>query len=305
MKRFRLASVIVIVTLGVALPAPGASARYTLHNSADVTQTDVVNGSEFNTCGNRISGLSGWSSSSTLEQLGGTLPPEATGPASYEVFQFPAGRDPSEFQFVFDPAGSSYVIYGPDGTTIIESAPRVLAFTTAPRVVIPGGPIDQSGLYIYTDVAFDKAIVPAAPVGSTLGIKPLGGASLRELTVVDCAPTEQIVSIDAQPGKPGNRVNPASSRPTLVILVKGSRAFDVTKIATAKVGTASPVTSGMYGSLSTPFDANGDGFKDRRYYFRPSQTGLTCASTSVTIRGTLTSGTWWSGTDRITPTYCI
>ena len=305
MKRFRTAFLIVTTLASIALLAPGASARYTLHNSADVTQADVVNGSEFNTCGNRISGRSGWSSFSTLEQLGGTLPPEATGPASYEVFQFPAGRDPSDFQFVFDVAGGSYVIYGPDGTTIIETAPRVLAFDTAPRVVVPGGPIDQEGLFIYTDVAFDEAIAPAAPVGSTLGIKPLGGASLLELTVVDCAPTEQIVSIDAQPGKPGNPVNPASGRPTLVILVKGSRVFDVTKIATARVGTATPVTSGDYWLLSRPKDLNGDGFKDRRYYFRPNQTGLTCASTSVTIRGTLRSGSAWSGTDRIKPTYCV
>ena len=189
---------------------------------------------------------------------------------------------------------------------MIESAPRVLAFETAPRVIIPGGPLAQPEdfdptqfLYIYSQVAFDKTISPAAPVGSTLGIKPLSGAALRVLNVVACTPTNVVASIDAQPGLSKNPVKISSTKPTLVILVKGSATLDVTKIATAKVGNASPVVSGVFSVLSKPADLTGDGRKDRLYFFRPSQTGLTCSSTSVTIGGTLAGGALWSGTDAI------
>ncbi len=151
---------------------------------------------------------------------------------------------------------------------------------------------------------FDQTISPAAPVGSTLGIKPIGGASLRELTVVDCAPAPVQASIDAQPGLSSNPVAPSSGSPTLVILVKGSSTLDVTKIATATVGGASPVTSGVFGPLSKPADVNHDGLEDRLYFFRPNQTGLTCSSTSVTIAGSMAGGGAWSGTDQIKPILC-
>ena len=83
--------------------ATAAGAKFTSHNGADLTQTDVVQGSEFNTCGDRISGLIGWGTTLTLEQLGGSLPPEATGPADYEVFRFPPGANPQDYSAVFDP----------------------------------------------------------------------------------------------------------------------------------------------------------------------------------------------------------
>ena len=41
MKRFRTACVIATAMFAVALLATGASAKYTLHNSADMTETDV------------------------------------------------------------------------------------------------------------------------------------------------------------------------------------------------------------------------------------------------------------------------
>ena len=63
MSRARITVVIAVVALTIGL-APSASAKFTTHNGADVTQTDVVNGDEFNTCGNRISGLAGYGTSS-------------------------------------------------------------------------------------------------------------------------------------------------------------------------------------------------------------------------------------------------
>jgi hypothetical protein len=56
--------------------------------------------------------------------------------------------------------------------------------------------------------------------------------------------------------------------------------------------------------LSKPADLTGDGRKDRLYFFRPSQTGLTCTSTSVTIGGSLSGGETWSGMDAIKPVGC-
>ena len=254
-----------------------------------------MNGSEFNTCGDHISGRSAWSSF----QLVDPVPGSAFSPARYEVFQFPPGTSPSDYQFNYDVNTQAGSFTDANGNV----APRVLAFTTGPLTLIPGGPIQQDNLYLYTNVSFNEPVSPAAPVGSILGIKPLGMSSLRQLTVVDCAPA-LTASIDAQPGIKTNPVAPSSSNPTLIILVKGSATLDVTKITGAAVGGASPVTTGIFGPLSKPADLTGDGKKDRLYFFRPSQTGLTCASTSVTIGGSLSGGGTWSGTDAIKPVAC-
>ena len=130
---------------------------------------------------------------------------------------------------------------------------------------------------------------------------PGGKAAVGVLIVGGCwtPPSYGVGSFDAQPGLSKNPVKISSTSPTLVILVKGSATLDVTKIATAKVGNASPVVSGVFSVLSKPADLTRDGRKDRLYFFRPSQTGLTCSSTSVTIGGTLTGGALWSGTDAI------
>jgi hypothetical protein len=294
--------------------ATAAGAKFTSHNGADLTQTDVVQGSEFNTCGDRISGLIGWGTTLTLEQLGGSLPPEATGPADYEVFRFPPGANPQDYSAVFDPNTGEVLRYElVVGGTVVDIAPKILTFTSGNRVAIPGGPIEQPTdfdptviEYIYTSVPFAQTISPAAPIGATLAIKPAGGAALRLLTVVACTtpPTDVVASIDAQPGLSVNKVKVTSGLPTLVILVKGSATFNVTKITSASVGAALPVKSGIFKALSTPVDLTGDGRKDRLYFFRPNQTGLTCSSTSVTIGGSLSSGAHWSGTDTVKPVGC-
>ena len=311
----RITVVMALAFCLVVTIATTAGAKFTSHNGADLTQTDVVQGSEFNTCGDHISGLIGWGTTLTLDQLGGSLPPEATGPADYEVFQFPPGANPQDYQAVFDSTGEVVLRYEllDGGGNVVDTAPKVATFTTGNRTVIAGGPIEQPTdadpnviEYIYTSVPFTQPISPAAPVGATLAIKPTGGAALRLLTVVACTtpPTDVVASIDAQPGLSVNKVKVSSGLPTLVILVKGSATLDVTTISTAKVGPASPVTSGIFKLLSKPADLNGDGRKDRLYFFRPNATGLTCSSTSVTIAGTLTGGAHWSGTDSVKPVGC-
>ena len=299
------------VVFGMASPA---SARFSVHNGADVTQTDVVASSEYNTCGDKISGISGWGTTSTLEQLGGSLPPEATGNAKYEVFLFTGGRGPADAQVTFNDDGTTTYNYSSDGSVV----PRVAAFDGPTRVAL-ATPIQQvsddgSGtiLYIYSEAPFAQTISPAAPVGSKLAIKPLGGAAFRVLDVVTCSttppppppPVTVTAKIDAQPGLSPNYVIPSSGAPTLAILVKGSATLDVTKISTAKVGAAGPVTSGLFGLLGKPYDIDRDGKADRLYFFKPNQAGLTCSSTSVTIAGTLQGGSTWSGTDSVKPVFC-
>ena len=148
-----------------------------------MTQTDVVQGSETNTCGDRISGQSGWYSLLAPDQIG-TLPAEAYGSATYEVFAFPPGWGTiSSDQYVF----GSPPYYEKDIDGVLVQAPLVMTFPTGPRAALTP-PVDQSPLYIYTSVAFDEAVSPAAPVGSTLGIGVPGKVELRKLTVVDCTP---------------------------------------------------------------------------------------------------------------------
>ena len=207
------------------------------------------------------------------------------------MFQFPAGRDPNQFEFEFDSTTQqgSYVIRDALGTS---SRPRHGCWRSRPPPWCPdprrsNGRCSDSGLFLYSTVAFNEPISPSAPVASTLGIKPLGQSTLRLLSVVDCAPPAPVAVIDAQPGLSSNPVNPASTKPTLVIRFRKGLTWMSPRSPPPRSG-ASPVTSGLFGRLSRPHDVNGDGRKDRLYFFRPSQTGLTCASRSVTIGGTLT-----------------
>jgi len=302
-KRYLIAPVIVLAAMGVL--ATPASARFTLHNSNDVTETDVVAGSELKTCGDHVSGRIGWSSFSTVGE--GALPDAATSAASYELFVFTNGRGPADASPTFNDDGSTTYVYNGDGTAV-----QRVPFVTQPRLLVDP-PIEQTSdgstsiMYVYSRVTFSQTIAPAAPVGSTVYIKPIGGASFLVLDVVDCAPAPPVsvtASIDAQPGISPNYVAPSSSGPTLAILVKGSATLDVTKISTARVGAANPVSSGLFGFLSKPYDVDRDGKLDRLYFFRPNQTGLTCSSTSVVVAGTLQGATSWSGTDSVKPVFC-
>ena len=144
MSRARITVAIAVVALTIGL-APSASAKFTTHNGADVTQTDVVNGDEFNTCGNRISGLAGFGTSTgDLDTTDPAVIDTVTRTTSYEVFQFPAGSTPVRLPVHrgSEHGVGSYVKVDGNGN-VIESVPRVLAFETAPRVIIPGGPLVQ------------------------------------------------------------------------------------------------------------------------------------------------------------------
>lgn len=177
MKRASTASVIVIAMLAVAVLAPVASAKFTTHNSPGLaTETDSVS------CGDHISGRSGWTSLIPPDQIG-ALPPGATsGTALYDVFEFHQGWDFAADEFVWEPPAAPFYKLGD------AIAPRVLTFfTESPRRVLATPELAADGVsWVYAVVPFDETLDPIAPAGSILGIGPQGPAILNKLTVVDC-----------------------------------------------------------------------------------------------------------------------
>jgi len=176
-KRASTVSVIITAVFTVAVLAPVASAKFTTHNSPGLaTETDSVS------CGDHISGRSGWTSLIPPDQIG-TLPPAATsGTALYDVFSFPEGWNFASDEFVWEPPAAPFY---KDGDAI---APRVLTFfTDSPRRVLATPELAQDNVsWVYAVVPFDETLDPVAPVGSILGIGPPGPVILNKLTVVDC-----------------------------------------------------------------------------------------------------------------------
>ena len=177
MKRASTVSVIITAMFAVAVLAPVASAKFTSHNSPGLaTETDSVS------CGDHISGRSGWTSPIPPDQIG-ALPPEATsGTNLYDVFDFPQGWDFANDEFICEPPAAPYYKNGD------EIAPRVLTFVTdSPRKLLATPELAQDNVnWVYAAVHFDEALDTIAPTGSTLGIGPPGPVILNKLTVVDC-----------------------------------------------------------------------------------------------------------------------
>jgi hypothetical protein len=105
------------------------------------------------------------------------------------------------------------------------------------------------------------------------------------------------VRIDVRPGSTSNKVDPHQSTPLLPVLVYGSATLDVRSIAAVHLQKAGPKS--VSPELRRPYDANRDGYLDRRYYFAPSATGIRCGQTSVTLTGRTSSGLRFTGTDAI------
>ena len=225
--------------------ASTAGAKFTSHNGEDLTQTDVVQGSEVNTCGHHVSGLIGWGTTLTLEQLGGTLPAVATGPADYEVFRFPPGSNPGDYIAVFDSPPSVVLRYElVVGGTVVDTAPKIVIFASAPGrdPAAPSNsrpsstrPRSSTSTPRCRSRRRSRPPFPSAPsLRSSRPAKRPSGSSPSSR--VRRPPTDVVASIDAQPGLSVNKVKVPSGLPTLVILVKGSATFDVTEIASASVG---------------------------------------------------------------------
>jgi hypothetical protein len=94
-----------------------------------------------------------------------------------------------------------------------------------------------------------------------------------------------------------NYVLPRVRAPPLPVLVYGSPDVDVRSTASVQLQDAAPGL--VPGFLTRPFDADHDGYLDRVYWFSPAATGIVCGQRSVTMTGSTSSGTHFSGTDAI------
>ena len=247
------------------LAAPSASARWTIHNDADVTQILAPPGGvDGETCADRVRGQAGWAASDSS----GTYvpPPLAYDPVLYDIWTKPRGA-PNGGEIVQTDAGVEYRLAGvPD-----VPAAFVKHFTTSRRhAVTPPYLIPNlSGLYLFTIGTFYTALPSYIDPGDPVGVKPTAtGSDFLTLTAISCSPAA--VRIDVLPGVSPNNVDPRQTAPLLPVLVYGSSTLDVRTIAGVHLQNAGPKS--VAANLRRPFDADHDGFLDRTYYFSPKAT---------------------------------
>jgi hypothetical protein len=297
MRRKILVGAVVGIVVMAASVLP-ASARWTFTNGTpdlDLTSPDPASTNSV-VCSNRITGRSG-------TQL---TDPALWGPDSVNVYT--ASESLSGWQVV-----SGGIVPPGDPTGVTPLAP-VATFATGPKTAlnpaetfeVPSGDI----LTVYAAAAFDVTL-PAGtiPVGNSVLIVKQGKTAYLTATAVSCPdtppPTTLPVTVDVLPGISPNYVIPSLKPAVLPVRIFGSASVDVTKLATIKVGNATPATVPPWlSSLFAPKDRNGDGFLDRDVLVSPAATGITCASTSVAVTGTLTGGATFAGSDSVKPIVC-
>ena len=192
------------------LAAPSASARWTIHNDADVTQILAPPGGvEGETCADRVRGQAGWAASDSS----GTYvpPPLAYDPVLYDIWTKPRGA-PNGGEIVQTDAGVEYRLAG------VPDVPAVFVkhFTTSRRhAVTPPYLIPNlSGLYLFTIGTFYTALPSYIDPGDPVGVKPTAtGSDFLTLTAISCSPAA--VRIDVLPGVSPNNVDPKTDRATL------------------------------------------------------------------------------------------
>jgi hypothetical protein len=291
-RRGAVALVAAIAT--VVLVPSTASARWRFHNDADVTQISAPpGGTEDQTCTNLLKGQTGWAVDPGGDPNTYPVPDIAYQAVTYDVWTKPSDA-PAGGQITFRDPDVEYLL--PDGTTV--PAVFVKQFTTSDRVAVTP-PITTPALspnYLFTRGHFSTSLPPGIAPGDPVGIKPTAsGSEFITLTAVDC--TRVAVRIDVRPDSSANNVDPRRSSPLLPVLVYGSSTFDVRSIAAVHLQNAAPKS--VSPELRRPYDANGDGYLDRRYYFAPSATGIRCGQTSVTLTGRTSAGLRFTGTDAI------
>lgn len=109
------------------------------------------------------------------------------------------------------------------------------------------------------------------------------------------------VTIDLKPGSLSNPVNPRASG-MLPVAILSTAGFDARSVdpGTVRFG---PAGTEAAPSRTAHEDADGDGATDVILHFRTAQTGITCATSSVTLTGRA-FGVPVSGTDSLLPTGC-
>jgi hypothetical protein len=280
----------------IALAPSAAVATWRVHNDADVTQiTAPPGGTEDQTCANELRGQTGFALDPGVDPAVFVIPPIAFQAVTYDVYTKPAGAPNGG---TIDDTDAGIVYNEPDGITSVPAL-FVKQFTTSPRTAVTPPqnlPDHGTNFYLFTIGNFSTPLPASIHSGDPVGIKPAsGGSTFVTLTAVDCGPVP--VRIDVRPGSSTNNVNPRQSTPLLPVLVYGSSTIDVRTIAAVHLQNASP--KAVAANLRRPFDADGDGFLDRRYYFAPSATGIRCGQTTVALTGRTTSGLHFKGTDPI------
>jgi hypothetical protein len=278
------------------LGVPSASARWTIHNDADVTNiTAPPGGVDGETCADRVRGRAGWAVSESPDVY--APPALAYQAVQYDIWTKPATA-PTGGDIQLAPNGQDVVYVQPDTTSV--PAAFVKRFTTSRRhAVMPPYLIpDFGGLYLYTIGTFYTALPHSIAAGDPVGIKPTAtGSDFLTLTAIDCAPA--VVRVDVRPGVTPNNVNPRQATPLLPVLVYGNATLDVRSIAAVHLKNAGP--HAVAADLRRPFDADGDGFLDKTYYFSPKATGIGCGEASVTLAGRTNAGLRFEGSDSVRP----
>lgn len=104
--------------------------------------------------------------------------------------------------------------------------------------------------------------------------------------------------VDVRPGVTPNTVDPTSTAP-VPFAVLSEPGFDATKInlATLRIGATGP-------GSTFAIDVDNDGDIDLGSTFVPARAGLPCGATSLTVRGGLTDGPPFKGTDTVVTPAC-
>jgi hypothetical protein len=290
------------VTLAATVLAPQASARWAVGNG--ITDLEIADptppAQPGEVCTGHIEGRAGLSTQT--EPTSTTPPPPGPyPPLTVQLFTGPdlvgAQGEPGGLRLL-DPND-------PNGTGAL--IPPIATVTTAPLTALsPPEAYDANGVatWEYAAAAFSFTLASGT-------IQPGDDVALREgnrtavviLSAVACATTPPppiTAVIDILPGITPNFVAPSVRLPILPVRIFGSATLDVTKIATVKLGNASPVAiPPALAKLFVPKDRNGDGLLDRDYLFVPKATGIACGATSASLTGTLDGGGSFSGTDSV------
>ena len=174
--RKTVAALIAASALVLVGPLP-ASARWTIHNDADVTQmTAPPGGDDRQTCGDSLRGQSGWAVFNP-DTTSVTVPDYAFEAVPYVVYVAAVGSLPGG-DFVTSPDGTDTIVYS--DANGFESASVLLNFNTKPRSLLaaPEAVSGVDGEFVYTSGDLSTTFPSRLAVGSIIGVKPANGGSV-------------------------------------------------------------------------------------------------------------------------------
>ena len=108
------------------------------------------------------------------------------------------------------------------------------------------------------------------------------------------------VTIDFEPGKPANRIDP-TSQPRFRVAVLSDSGFDALQV---DVNSVRLQPGSVVPAAQRVDDANSDGLADLVFIFDSASAALPCGESTVELTGQTAGGVPFSGTDTITNTSC-